>query len=248
MPLRFFSQVQSRSFFSSRCIQRVALIGASLFTITGVVGCKPDTASAKSPDASGKSAPMVRVSTPSPWPTNDSTHQLRQFTKHAKDLELNPALAMITLFPDKTLPKANITPLGVDMISVDELEALLSQGGWGLLDVRKPADVRKTGVIPGAVHYMYSFEGAPAPADTSMLTREVVSDLMAEYPKGVIVYCNGPKCFRSYNAVLAIVQMWAFDGNRVKWFRGGAPAWRLSPLIPVSSSANGSHSAMQPNG
>jgi|GEM_PF-2814658 len=215
-------------------LQGLVFLGASVFASLLLAGCRPDAADAKAQSSSDSNARSQMLS---PWPMEAQTRQLRQFTKHDTDLEKNPTLAMINIFPDNTLPESDITPIGVDMITVDELEDLIAQGGWGLLDVRKGADVRKTGVIPGAVRYMYSFEGASAPAGTRMLTPDVVADLMAQHPKGVIVYCNGPKCFRSYNACLAIVQSWGFPANRVRWFRGGAPAWRQSPLIPASSAS-----------
>jgi len=210
--------------------------------VTGIVltaavgsGCQPKSADAQSDHAGATPASAVATNTqPSSWPIDPATGRLKQFTKHQEDLAFNPTLALLNMFPDGALPDEDITAIGVTVVTLEELEDLIDAGGWGLLDVRKPADVAKTGVIPGAVHHTYSFDGSTT-TDPSSLTREVADEILHEYPKGVIVYCNGPKCYRSYNACLALVQLWGHPGARIRWFRGGAPAWRRTPLIPEST-------------
>lgn len=39
----------------------------------------------------------------------------------------------------------------------------------------------------------------------------------------LILFCQGPKCHRSYNATYIMVKEWGFTPKQVVWFRGGYP-------------------------
>jgi len=169
------------------------------------------------------------------WPVLAPTRQLRQVGKYPKDIDAHPELYYIKNFPEGVIPNAHIAPLGVRVVTAEEAGVLGFEEGWVFLDVRKRRDLVEKGVIPGARLFEYKYEGAHY-KHSNPLTRQVAKDLLRN-ARGVVVYCNGPTCPRSFDACVALVQSWGIDPQRIRWLRGGAPSWKRTLLLSVNPSS-----------
>ncbi len=212
----------------------IALVSGAFFT-----GC--DSGSAEVELASVKADSVAAE--PFQWPVDPDSGHVRQVTKKLINLDLQPSMVLMSSLPGGQMLDQDITPLGVHRVSTEALEQQFKAGNWALVDVRKDADIQNKGTIPGAYHAEYKFEAARYTGATK-LTKEIVQRLLERY-RGVVFFCNGPKCPRSFNACVAAAQFWGISSDRIRWYRGGVPAWRLTALIPVSqelSARNGQKS------
>ncbi len=166
------------------------------------------------------------------WPTDPDTGALRQVTKHIDDKTINPSLILMSSLPHRQMPDRDITPIGVSRITTAELEQLFVAERWAFVDVRKDRDLREKGTIPGSYHAEYKFEGSEYKGATR-LTQRTMRRLLEDYD-GVVFFCNGPKCPRSFNACVVAVQAWGVPGSRIRWYHNGVPAWRKTPLNPTA--------------
>jgi len=200
----------------------------ALISCVFIVGCDSGSAEVESASANSGSITAQRFE----WPVDPDTGHVRQVTKKLTDRDLQPSLVLMSSLPGGQIPDRDITPLGVHRVSTEELEEKFKVGNWALVDVRKDADIQSKGTIPGAYHSEYKFEAAHYKG-TTRLTQEIVQRLLKQYD-GVVFFCNGPKCARSFNACVAAAQFWGIPSNRIRWFRNGVPAWRKTALIPMS--------------
>jgi hypothetical protein len=204
-----------------------------LFLMSSVcfVGCD----SASTHPASASADPGSLAAPAFEWPVDPDTGHVRQATKKPTDHDLQPSLVLMHNLPDGQMPDQDITPLNVRRVSTQELEEIFQAGDWALVDVRKDADIKSKGTIPGAYHAEYKFEAARYTGGTQ-LTPRVVQQLLEQY-EGIVFFCNGPKCPRSFNACVGAVQHWRVPGNRIRWYRKGVPGWRQTTLIPTPREA-----------
>jgi rhodanese-related sulfurtransferase len=167
------------------------------------------------------------------WPIDEQTGRVRQVVKYAQTAKDNPLLILMGDLPDAQMPPWDIDPIEIKRASASQVEALIDSGRWALVDVRKDRDVLEKGTIPGAYHLEYKYDGAKYDGQTR-LTKAGIDALMAEY-EGIILFCNGPKCPRSFNASVHVVPNMGVPGSRIRWFREGVPSWTRSPLIPIAN-------------
>ena len=202
-----------------------------------MAGCDPSSADAGGQTPNNSATPANDTTTDAPvyttWPIDMKTGRLRQITKYVNAVEADPSLVLISDLPNSHMPPWDIDPIGVSMASAQQVEALIDSRRWALIDVRKDRDILEKGTIPGAYHFEYKFQGATYDGQTR-LTRDRIDALLEEYD-GVVLFCNGPKCPRSFNSCLYVVQNLGVPGSRVRWFRTGVPSWTRSPLIPVAN-------------
>jgi len=104
------------------------------------------------------------------------------------------------------------TIAGAITVDASEAKRLFDQEIM-FIDVRKDKDWA-AGRIPGAEH----LELKKVFSDKT-LAKLVKKDQM------VVIYCNGPKCMRSSKASTKAVG-WGF--KKVRYFRGGLPAWKVA--------------------
>lgn len=165
------------------------------------------------------------------WPSDRTTGKLMELAKHVEDVEEHPELYPMANLPGSRSPDGAVIPNGVRRVSEREAADLAYRRGWCLLDLRKWADVRDKGTIPGAVFHEYGYLAKEIDHELR-LTRQIVEQLLAEHP-GLVLFCNGPSCSRSYNAAVTLPQEWGVDPDRLAWFRGGVPSWTATPLLSI---------------
>jgi rhodanese-like protein len=217
-----------RTTFCTACI----VLGVCSLVLTG---CVPDSGDAEETEAGGEIQLSQGQSEYNTWPTTAEGGRIRQATKHVEALKTNPTLIMMSDLPGGEMPAWDIDLLGIARVETLELEELVRSGRWALVDVRKDKDITTKGTIPGSYHFEYKYEGATYSGKTR-LTDGGVESLLRMYD-GVVLFCNGPKCPRSFNGSVHLVQDLGVDGKRVRWYRSGVPGWTQSPLIPVTRDA-----------
>lgn len=110
---------------------------------------------------------------------------------------------------EKTSPE---TIAGAITIDASEAKKLFDQEVM-FIDVRKDKDWA-AGRIPGAEHIELK----------KVYSEETLSEFIKK-DQLVAIYCNGPKCLRSSKASALAVD-WGF--KKVRYFRGGLPAWKAA--------------------
>ncbi len=92
-----------------------------------------------------------------------------------------------------------------------------------IYDTRKKAEFVESH-LPGAVHAEYR-EKTPKSIDFDG-TRDKfkgLGNITSEKGQELIVYCNGPRCWRSFKAAVSLRDM---GYSNVLWYREGFPAWK----------------------
>jgi len=198
-----------------------------------LAGCDPNTADAGAGggESDGRDA-VLATSELVTWPIDEQTGLVRQVTKYVQAVQADPTLVLMSDLPGSQMPPWDIDPIGVKRVSVSEVEDLIDSQRWAVVDVRKDRDVLEKGTIPGAYHLEYKHRGAKYHGETR-LTRAAVGALLETYD-GIVLVCNGPKCPRSFNSSVHVVQDLGVPGSRVRWFRTGVTSWTRSPLIPIA--------------
>ncbi|MGA2352503.1 MAG: rhodanese-like domain-containing protein [Terracidiphilus sp.] len=114
---------------------------------------------------------------------------------------------------------------GAVLVDAAKAAALMNNGAK-VIDVRIITEFIDSH-IKGAVSIPYR-ETSPrsidfdASADSFNLAR-----LPANKLAPIVVYCNGPACWKSYKAAVTIIKA---GYKQVYWFRGGFPEWKASGL------------------
>lgn len=98
-----------------------------------------------------------------------------------------------------------------------------NHGKMSVFDVRKKAEYIDAH-IPGAVSVPYREKSAKSVDFDSSEDRFKLAKFPTNKSDPVIVYCNGPRCWKSYKAAVLLVRA---GHTKVYWYRNdGLPGWR----------------------
>lgn len=120
------------------------------------------------------------------------------------------------------------TPAGLDGVTVvDAARAkALMDGGGRMIDTRVAAEYAE-GHIIGAISVPYK-EKSPKAADADLSQDSFdLAKLPGDKNVALIMYCNGPECWKSYKGAKAAAKA---GWKKVNWFRGGFPEWKAKGL------------------
>jgi rhodanese-related sulfurtransferase len=131
--------------------------------------------------------------------------------------------------------------------TVAELEVIEHlKNGDMLIDTRTAAWLAR-GYIPGAVNIPWkAFNTAAAQAWSEEITVKEIADVMVEKlgvtkngdaldfanAANIIMYCNGPWCPQSVNAIKSLIAE-GYPAEKIKWYRGGMQAWESFGLTVI---------------
>lgn len=108
----------------------------------------------------------------------------------------------------------------------DEAEALdaLKKGGDYLWVDTRPESFFTKGTVRDAILLPYDKQTS---GDNAM-TEETLAKALTDAGKSkdtttIIMFCQGPKCHRSYNATYMAVTEWGYKPENMVWFRAGYP-------------------------
>jgi rhodanese-related sulfurtransferase len=138
------------------------------------------------------------------------------------------AATFVTLAIAQPAAHAADTPTslaGAKMITADEA-AKLQASGTMMVDVRVAAEYGE-GHIKGAVSVPYRERSEKAVGFDAAQDEFAIAKLGANKALPIVIYCNGPECWKSYKASVVAVKA-GYTG--ILWFREGFPAWKAKSL------------------
>jgi rhodanese-related sulfurtransferase len=132
-----------------------------------------------------------------------------------------------TAFAEKPLTPESIP--GVKTVNDEWVKANL--GKYIIFDVRMKAEYVE-GHVPGAHWVYYHEKSAKSPDFDASVDKFKIEKFPSDKSTPIIVYCNGPRCWKSYKATIALKRA---GYTHIFWYRnGGFPGWK-SKGFPVET-------------
>jgi rhodanese-related sulfurtransferase len=110
---------------------------------------------------------------------------------------------------------------GAILVDVAKAKSLVDAGIM-VIDARVANEYAESH-IKGAVSVPYKEKSAKAVDFDASQDSIDLSKLPADKNKAILVYCNGPECWKSYKASIAAIKA---GYKTVYWFRLGIPEWK----------------------
>lgn len=110
---------------------------------------------------------------------------------------------------------------GTTLVTAEKVKSLLD-GGVPVIDTRVAQEYAE-GHIKGAKHVPYKEKSAKAADFDASQDSFDLGKLPADKNAPLVLYCNGPECWKSFKASKAAVKA---GYKKVQWFRGGFPEWK----------------------
>lgn len=113
---------------------------------------------------------------------------------------------------------------GVPVWDVEEALTQLKSKEKALWVDTRPESFYKKGTVRGAILLTYNKKDTgDNMMDGAVLDKAVADAGLSKDSTKVIMFCQGPKCHRSYNATYRAVTDWGYKPENVVWFRAGYP-------------------------
>jgi rhodanese-related sulfurtransferase len=109
---------------------------------------------------------------------------------------------------------------GVTVVDNDWVKT--NHGKMKVFDVRKKAEYVEAH-LPGAIFVPYDEKSEKVADFDAKKDNLDLSKFPADKNDPVIVYCNGPRCWKSYKASVLLVKA---GHKKVYWYRDGFPGWK----------------------
>jgi rhodanese-related sulfurtransferase len=130
-----------------------------------------------------------------------------------------PLLLCIPAYAEKPLTPENIEGVKV----VDDAWVKDNHKSMKIYDVRKKAEYIDEH-IPGAISNPYKEKSEKTPEFDSTKDRLDMDKFAQDKSAPIIVYCNGPRCWKSYKAAVLLKRA---GYTKVHWYRNsGMPGWK----------------------
>lgn len=110
---------------------------------------------------------------------------------------------------------------GTTLVTADKVKALLD-AGTPVIDTRVAQEYAE-GHIKGAKSVPYKEKSAKSPDFDGAQDNFDLAKLPADKNAPLVLYCNGPECWKSYKASKVAVKA---GYKKIQWFRGGFPEWK----------------------
>ncbi len=118
-------------------------------------------------------------------------------------------------------PLTPTTLQGATVLSDEQAKA--NFGKMKIFDVRKKAEYVE-GHIPQAVSIPYDEKSAKSADFDAKQDKIDLGKFPSDKNEPIIVYCNGPKCWKSYKAAVLLIRG---GHKKVYWYRNnGFPGWK----------------------
>ncbi len=110
---------------------------------------------------------------------------------------------------------------GAVVVDADKVKVLQAAGA-DVFDVRV-ANEYVDGHIKNAISLPYQEKSKKEVGFDASLDKFDSSKLGSDKNKAIVIYCNGPECWKSYKASVAAIKA---GYNAIHWFRSVFPAWQ----------------------
>jgi rhodanese-related sulfurtransferase len=114
---------------------------------------------------------------------------------------------------------------GVVVVSADEV-LKLHAAGVAVIDARVAAEYAEAH-IKGAINVPYREKSAKAITFDPSHDQFNLAKLPADKAEPIVLYCNGPECWKSFKACTAAIKA---GYREIKWYRAGFPDWQARGL------------------
>lgn len=140
-----------------------------------------------------------------------------------KKLLVFAVVAVLVLSASVVLAEKPLTP---DSLKggkiVDDATVKANHGKVKIFDVRKKAEYVEAH-IAGAVSVPYDEKSELVANFDSSKDSFDLSKFPGNKNEEVVVYCNGPRCWKSYKAAVLLIKA---GYKNVGWYREGFPSWK----------------------
>ncbi len=139
-------------------------------------------------------------------------------------LTLLTVCVMMVAFSGNALAVKPLTPETIQGVTVvDDAWVKENLERYQVFDVRKKAEFIE-GHLPGASWNHYREKSAKSPDFDETEDTFDLSKFPSDKSARIIVYCNGPRCWKSYKASVLLVRA---GYTNIHWYRnGGFPGWK----------------------
>jgi rhodanese-related sulfurtransferase len=110
---------------------------------------------------------------------------------------------------------------GAKMATAEDVQKLMTAGA-PLIDARVASEYAE-GHIKGAVNVPYREKSAKATDFDASKDEFNVDKLPPNKGADIVIYCNGPECWKSYKASTAAIKA---GYTNIHWYRSGFPDWK----------------------
>ncbi|MDA8231544.1 MAG: rhodanese-like domain-containing protein [Magnetospirillum sp.] len=114
---------------------------------------------------------------------------------------------------------------GVPVVTAEQVQKMQSAGA-AIIDARVALEYAESH-IKGAISVPYHEQSAKSANFNAAEDMFNVKRLPADKATPMVMYCNGPTCWKSYKAAVVAVKA---GYTKVYWFRGGVPDWEAAKL------------------
>lgn len=122
------------------------------------------------------------------------------------------------------------TLTGATIVSAQEVVKLQASGAT-VIDARVAYEYAE-GHIKGAKNIPYREKSEKAANFDASQDRFDLAKLPSDKAAAVVIYCNGPTCWKSYKASVAAIKA---GYENIYWYREGFPDWK-SKGLPIATS------------
>ena len=113
---------------------------------------------------------------------------------------------------------------GTTLVNAKEAKEIVDSKKTAIVDTRIKVEFAEEH-LPGAVNVTYGEKSAKDVNYDASKDSFDVAKLPADKSQPLLVYCNGPECWKSYKAAKAVIKA---GYKTVYWFRTGIPDWKKS--------------------
>lgn len=107
--------------------------------------------------------------------------------------------------------------------NADMLQAFNDDAKVLLIDTR-PGSFFQKGTLKNAILLPFDKSGSADNGLNEASLAEAISKAgMTKETAKIVMFCQGPKCHRSYNAAFIAVSKWGYAADNVIWYRDGYP-------------------------
>lgn len=143
-------------------------------------------------------------------------------------LQLNPVLAQEVnkgAIPENQLTASyKMLDWGVAVWDVDQAVSRLKSKEPTIWVDTRPESFFKKGTVRNAILLPYNKKDKEGNVMTAESLDKAVTDAgLSKNSATIVMFCQGPKCHRSYNATFVAVTEWGYKAENVIWFRAGYP-------------------------
>lgn len=117
------------------------------------------------------------------------------------------------------------TLAGTTLVKAAEAKKLVDSG-VSAIDTRVAAEYAEK-TIKGAMNVTYKEKSAKSVDFDASADQFDLNKLPSDKAAPILVFCNGPECWKSYKASIAAKKA---GFSKIYWFRGGMPEWSAAGL------------------